>query len=137
MLSFSTKRRGEGGFGGLLMLVIIGAGLWFFFLRSDGDGGVRGRGVFSEPPRPEVVNSQHNYNPFGDSNRIVTVRNVGGDGRVTVEVRAYRDKEAKQFIDSWSTVLYLKRGEEKSATIVLTGLTEGGGCLIQTSASAE
>ena len=72
-----------------------------------------------------VANSRHDYNPFGDSSMAVTVRNVGGDGRVKVTVTTYRDKEATKRIGGWSTVVYLPKGQETTVAIPLRGLSAG------------
>ncbi|MBP3956870.1 hypothetical protein J8F10_16485 [Gemmata sp. G18] len=121
-------------------LTLVGCALVATTVVACGGGGesTGGGGFFArDPARPVVANTQHDYHAFGDSNMIVTVRNVGGDGRIKVIVTAYRDKARTKRIDSWSTLVYLKKGQEATVTVPLRGLSEGLGAHARTEAVAD
>jgi hypothetical protein len=131
MHSDARKRKGSGEIEGLLIFLGICLVVWLVFLRPGGAP------TAIQATRPVIANKQYDYNPIGDSQMVVTVRNDGGAGRVKVAVAAYRDQKGSQVIGRWSTAVYLQGGEEKKVAIPLTGLQERHGGYYDTTAEAE
>jgi hypothetical protein len=134
------KRRGESFLeviGGIAVLLAIAGGVYWYFNKDKGVRGVIDK-VVPERPNPVVLVHRYDYRMFEDSNHLVTVKNVGGAGRVRVTSHVYRDQAATRLINTFSQVVYLVKGQQQEVTIRLYGVKEGAsGVYVRASAQPE
>jgi hypothetical protein len=119
-------RRGESALefiGGLVVLVLIGLVVWWFVTGKSPREAIDR--VVPEPPKPVVLGHRYDYKMFEDSSHLVTVKNVGGAGKVRVTLKVYRDKAETRLVGTFSRVVHLDKGEQREVVVQMSGVKEG------------
>jgi hypothetical protein len=120
------KRRGESALeciGGLVVLALIGLVIWWFVTGKNPRETIDK--ALPEPPKPVVLVHRYDYKMFEDSLHIITVKNVGGAGKIKVTSRVYRDQAETRLVGTFSRVVHLDKGEQREVVVPMTGVKEG------------